>query len=753
MISLNKRTFEEQQLAKNLQLIHNEEKILKELKSDTENALIDAAKENGTSENKINAFSDESSRDSYINRRQHEIDLLVRYQSLETQEKRQSVLKIMEKNPYFARIDFIEDHEDGSLYVGVASLRDDRDEPIVVDWRSPIANLYYESELGPTYYESLGEKINVVLTLKRQFKITNGKLISLVDTSETIHDDFLLEILDETSNNHMKNIVATIQKTQNAIIRNTTSQVMMIEGIAGSGKTSALLQRVAYLLYTHRNWLDPKQVLLFSPNHLFSEYIAEVLPSLGENQIPTATFMSYFQQLLPDYHVVKRSQLENDFLAGKKSSASQLKASFDLVGLMTSYLEKIQAVGPLFNDLKIRGEVKISKQQIRQYYQDANPLLPIHQRLALLQTKLSKKLGGLLKDEQKKQWVRDAVQEKMDELYSGNYALNDDGQNENKLRRDFSQKIVRHYFKKIKRQINNFTFIAFPKQYVHFLSLVPETLYTQFGFTPESFQDELDQIKARFKENTILQEDAALFLLLMRNMMPLYIGQKARFIFIDEMQDVTPIEAVLLRELHPEANFTFCGDLNQQIFGNPTLVTELVDIFPERRIQNYQLTTSYRSTAEIMAFAESFLHNPMATDAPRHGTQPTLVFQKELAGLRDALITATRAPHSNQIERQAIITKSTAEAIALAESLADSGLDFQLITDENDFFKRSLVILPAFLAKGLEFDEVFLFNISDTTYTNESDRLLLYTMITRGMHHVSCFILGEKLPFNVATPA
>lgn len=744
---MTNRTFEEHQLAQSLRLIHEEQRLLKELKEDTESLLIDAAKENGASENKINAFSDESSRDSYMNRRQHEIDLLVRYQTLETQEKRQGVLKIMAKNPYFARIDFNEDEEDNRLYVGVASLRDDQDEPLVVDWRSPIANLYYESELGPTFYESLGEKINVTLTLKRQFKITNGQMISMVDTSETIHDDFLLEILDENSNNHMKNIVATIQKSQNAIIRNTDSQVMMIEGIAGSGKTSALLQRVAYLLYTHRNWLDPQHVLLFSPNHLFSEYIAEVLPSLGENQIPTATFLSYFQSLLKNYHVVKLSQAETEFLAGHKSSASQLKASLELAPLLKAYLKKIQNVGPLFNDLKVRGEIKISRQQIRQYYLEANPLLPIHQRLALLQTKLNKKLGGLLKDEQKKQWVKDAVQDKMDELYSGNYQLNDDDQNEKKLRRDFGQKIVRHYFKKIKRQINEFTFIAFAKQYLHFLSQIPTSLTAAFGFTPASYQAELEAIKQRFKAGEILQEDAALFLLLLKNLAPFYVPQKARFIFIDEMQDVTPIEAELLKELHPEANFTFCGDLNQQIFGNPTLVTNLAAIFPERRLQNYQLTTSYRSTAEITAFAESFLKDPLATDAPRHGEAPTVIFGAEHETLRDALVAAAKLPRGAQIERQAIITKTTAEAQALAASLADSDLDFQLITDENDFFKRSLVILPVFLAKGLEFDEVFLYGISAATYNEDADRLLLYTMITRGMHRVTCLVLGDVLPF------
>ncbi len=169
----------------------------------------------------------------------------------------------MEDNPYFARIDFKEETDAETLYLGIASLRDLSEETIVIDWRAPIANLYYEGEIGPAFYETDTEKINVELLLKRQFKILDGKIISMVDTSEVINDDFLLEILDDASSAHMKNIVSTIQKAQNAIIRDTTSQVMLIEGIAGSGKTSALLQRIAFLLYHNRKWLDAENVLLF----------------------------------------------------------------------------------------------------------------------------------------------------------------------------------------------------------------------------------------------------------------------------------------------------------------------------------------------------------------------------------------------------------------------------------------------------------------------------------------------------------
>lgn len=749
---MSQRELEMQQLQATLALISQEEATLQALKAQHQAAFLNASLENGSSENKINAFSQESLWESYFARRDHEQDLLIRYHTAEAQGKRLTTLKVMKKNPYFARIDFLEDQEKNKLYLGIASLRDEADETIVVDWRSPIANLYYESQLGKTFYVAQNEKIKVELLLKRQFKIANGQLLSMVDTSDTINDDFLLDILEENSSNHMKNIVATIQKAQNEIIRNTQSHVMLIEGIAGSGKTSALLQRVAYLLYTHRNWLKTNQVLLFSPNHLFSEYIAEVLPSLGESQIPTETFVSYFQQLLPQFALTRKTVAEREFLAGEKSVFSQLKADLALLPLLENYLKKITPMGPLFLDLKIKGDVVLSKEKIRQYYQETNELLPLYQRISLLQTKLYKKLGGLAKDEEKKPWVKEALQEKLQKLFENNPQMNDDHGTLQKLRRKLTTSIVQKHFKKVKRQIDAFSFVAFNRQYLHFISTLPEEFLAQFAISPSLLKEELQNLKNRFKNRELLLEDAPLFLLLKKRLAPFYPENKARFIFVDEMQDVTPLEALVLKELHETANFTFCGDLNQQIFGNPTLVTEMAHIFPDKNISHYQLTTSYRSTAEITSFAESFLKTTTKTDAPRHGKKPRLIFKDDPQDLANELIQALKNLPENHDSRLAILTKTTAEAEKLGKILSQTSLNYQVILNEEDYFKRKIVILPAFLAKGLEFDSVFCYGISTENFNEDSDRLILYTMITRGMHEVTLFIAGKKLPFRTFFP-
>lgn len=737
---MTQKNLEIKHLEHTLSLIKAEERHIQDVLKNNQQVFKEASLANGDKENRVNAFSQESLWESYFARRDHEQQLLIQYHSQEALEKRANTLKVMEKNPYFARIDFTEEEEFTSLYIGIASLRNEKEDTFVVDWRSPIANLYYESELGPTFYESQKEKLYVNLILKRQFKIKDGKLLSLVDTSETIHDDFLLEILDENSSNQMKNIVATIQKAQNAIIRDTDSQVMMIEGIAGSGKTSALMQRIAYLLYTHREWLKPEQVLLFSPNHLFSEYIAEVLPSLGESQIPTKTFSTYFHELLPQFTIVKQVSQE-EFLQGKKSATTSLKASLAILPYLTNYLEKITPVGPLFTNLKIKGETILAKEQIRRYYQETNHLLPLYQRIALLQTKLLKKIGGLKKDEQKKQWVKDALEEKLQEIYSANPNLSDDNQNLGKLNQKIAKQIVNRHFKKIMRQIESYSYVAFNRQYLHFLSTLPTSLLEKFAISPKDFQGDLKQIKENFQQRQLSIADAPLFVLLRKSLAPFYPEKKARFIFIDEMQDVTPLEALVLKELHENGNFTFCGDLNQQIFGNPTLVTEVKTIFPDKKLSHYQLTTSYRSTGEIMDFAESFLLEKKSLAAPRNGQKPSVYFATD-ASLKEKLLKSL--PEKKNI-RRAILTKTIQDAKDVYELLKND-LDLQLIIEEDDYFKRSLVVMPAYLAKGLEFDEV-IGVIDEKEFTTDADRLVLYTILTRGMHQLELFVKGNKLPF------
>ena len=345
-----------------------------------------------------------------------------------------------------------------------------------------------------------------------------------------INDDFLLEILDDASSAHMKNIVSTIQKAQNAIIRDTQSKVMLIEGIAGSGKTSALLQRIAFLLYHNRKWLEAENVLLFSPNHLFSDYISTVLPSLGESGVPTQTFKSYLEQLVPEFTLLEEDQQEAGFLSGDKDLVKTLKSSLTLIDHIDAYIETITNYGPLFRDMKINGRTILSKESIRTWYQETNELLPLHQRISLLQTKLLKKLGGLQKDETRQQWVKDLAEEQLQELYATDPNLEYTEQKERSLRKKLANQIVKKRFRRIYRGIMNYQFVNITKQYLHFIQTIPEIVLAKNHISPQMWQEHAMRLKENLRQRYLQQEDAVLFFLLMRKVYPVSATQKARYI-------------------------------------------------------------------------------------------------------------------------------------------------------------------------------------------------------------------------------
>ncbi|MEG1503298.1 MAG: RNA polymerase recycling motor HelD [Enterococcus sp.] len=750
---MNAREYEQEHVQQTSALIQQELTFLDRQKQETKTKFDTNMRENA--EQKIQAGSFEALADTMAETRQHETELLMRYQTLASQEKRQKVLRLMEENPYFARIDFKEDQEAETLYLGIASLRDTQEETIVIDWRAPIANLYYEGTLGQTSYEAHDAIIPIELLLKRQFKIREGNILSMVDTSEAINDDFLLEILDEASSNHMKNIVATIQRSQNEIIRDTRSKVLVVEGIAGSGKTSALLQRVAYLLYHNRKWLENDQVLLFSPNHIFSDYISTVLPSLGESGIPTETFKTFLAALLPNYQIHTEESHEEVFLSGQDDRVLRAKSSFLIVQELYKYIERITGFGPLFRDLKLKDKVLISKKQIRNWYQEANPELPMYQRMQLLQTKLLKKLGGLEKDEMKKDWAKKAADELVDAVFVNNPDMEDSEKAERRLRRQMTQKVVRKKMRPLRRQINRFGFVNYAKQYLHFLQNVPTSLLTHYQLTEENWKTMLEELMADFKRKDLSLEDGTLLFLLMKSIHPMDVQQKARFIFIDEMQDFSPAQVALLRHLYPKATYTLCGDLNQKVFGNESMVHSLAQIFPDESLTHFELTTSYRSTEEITNFANQFLTQENRVElTARVGDLPSIYYTNDTRQMIDGLIREIdETKEAARYWRTAIIAKTVEECQALYDQLSAEQKDqVQLLTDEEDFMKKNLTIIPTYLAKGLEFDRVFAWNISPENYYTEQDKLILYTVCTRAMHELNLLVIGKQSPLLDTIP-
>ncbi len=320
-------------------------------------------------------------------------------------------------SPYFGRIDIQDEgfSDTDKLYIGTASLIDQDGEFLIHDWRAPISSVYYNGTLGKVSYQTPNGQQNTKLLKKRQFQIKDGKIINLFDTNETVGDELLQKELSSKSPEAMKNIVATIQREQNDIIRDTKSDLLVVQGVAGSGKTSALLQRIAFLLYHSRNDLNAEQILLFSPNLLFSNYIKEVLPSLGEHNMRQVTLAKFFSQRMEGMQVQTLfNRFENQEL---NTGIHEFKGSQKFINNIDDYLQNLKPQDIIFTDIHFQGETYFSKDEIQKIYGGLNQNLPLADKLLKTKNTLIKQLKQRIKAEINSKWVADRLDSLSDEQY------------------------------------------------------------------------------------------------------------------------------------------------------------------------------------------------------------------------------------------------------------------------------------------------------------------------------------------------
>ncbi|HWJ80221.1 MAG TPA: RNA polymerase recycling motor HelD, partial [Niallia sp.] len=331
-----------------------------------------------------------------------------------------STLNKLQNSPYFGRIDFKEKGEEvESIYIGITSFMDKNNEEFYIyDWRAPISSIYYDYSPGPASYKTPTEIIEGDLLLKRQFIIREGKLINLFDTGVTIGDDLLLEVLGNNASSMMKSIVATIQKEQNQIIRNEKSRILLVQGVAGSGKTSAALQRVAYLLYKHRESLKSDNIMLFSPNPLFNSYVSTVLPELGEENMRQSTFYEYLNSRIGKGYQVEDSFSPLEYLLTgtneeertKRLQGIEYKSSLAFKQKIDAYVEKLIQDGMVFKDIKFRNKVFISKEEWMRKFYELDKQISIPNRLQLLLEWAQKEMKKHARAERKQKWVDDEIE-------------------------------------------------------------------------------------------------------------------------------------------------------------------------------------------------------------------------------------------------------------------------------------------------------------------------------------------------------
>jgi len=683
---------------------------------------------------------------------------------------RQRTLKRLMQSPYFGRIDFREASDPSAepIYLGIASLLDEREEQFLVyDWRAPISSLYYDSAPGPAAYETPNGTVSGEITCKRQYVIRDGQLFHLFDTGVTIGDELLQEVLGKQADAQMKSIVATIQKDQNRIIRNEHSRLVIVSGAAGSGKTSAALQRIAYLLYRYRKTLRAEQIVLFSPNSLFNSYVSTVLPELGEENMQQTTFQDYAEHRLGSTFGLEHplAQMEYVLTAMEESGYAErlegirFKTSPRFMRAIDDYAALLKDGGIQFRPVVFRDRVLISAGRIREQFYSPGSSLSIPNRMNLVARWLLSELKKLERLERTRPWIEDELELLDKDAYVAVYqelrrknrftenTFNDYGREQELL----SSKIVKKAFSPLRAFIRELQFIDATATYRQlFADFALASTFLREDEQPLHWHAICTQTVERLDRGELTCEDTPPFLYLLEKLEGFQTNNVVRHVFIDEAQDYSPFQFALLQRLFPRARMTVLGDWNQAIYAHAygrSSFEAIASLYEPEQAETFVLTKSYRSTGPIVAFTRQLVEGGERIEPfQRPGRKPSVTVVRDpeaLAGRIAARIGRLQADGHQAI---AVITKTAEEAQEAYLSLRDK-LDIHRVGTRATSYETGALIIPAYLAKGVEFDAVLLYDASAARYHRENERKLFYTACTRAMHELHLYSVGAVSPF------
>lgn len=610
------------------------------------------------------------------------------------------------KSPYFGKVvvDFLDNEPKESFYIGTANFTDDADENLVYDWRSPIAELFYNNMIGPSSYTVRQNKIDTVIKERRQFLLERDRLVKFFDTSVAIQDDVLLEVLGQDETNEMKAITATIQSEQNTIIRDVKSQNILVNGVAGSGKTSAIMQRIAYLLYLYRDTMTSDDLLILSPNHRFIDYISNVLPSLGERNPLNLTIIQLVSQLSAE-------EIEGEEAYFKRITGENVSEQTERLR-SKKFIDNLKQSDPLFLDhpnfirgLTKNGKTVLSKKTIEKIYEK----VPAHPKLIDRLQATKKALMSEWKNHLLKQAKSPAVQNQV-------LSLTEDRQLElfGKLISDdseqsivaYARKLLQKKYRKITRQIEE---MAWVDEHQLFERIYEKRYGSAYAWQPTRTVDE------------------AVIILAIRHLLVEKVNVPAfRYLLIDEVQDYTLAQLGLLIELFPKTHFTLVGDENQAIFNSSTTFADIMRCFDDYHlpIHRYDLRNSYRSSGAITELFKTYAVDQEKIDIVSIRPQGKEPEYRSFRSSEELLKILAEILVSLKGEKAAVITQTEEETQMLQESIK-----------KNSYGLENCQIIPLSLAKGLEFDHVILY-----PFENDGDeqrrRRQMYTAISRGMKSI-----------------
>jgi len=667
-------------------------------------------------------------------------------------------MQLAAKKPYFTRIDFTEKGgSENTYYIGkYGVLRTDTLDVEVVDWRAPVANLYYSGQIGPLKYEAPDGEVEGELTLKRQFGIENGELLSIFDADLVTQDAYLQSALGAMSGDRLREIVTTIQAEQNYVIRYPLGRTLVVQGVAGSGKTTIALHRIAYLLYTYQEKLRPEHMVILAPNPLFLNYIAQVLPDLGVENVRQTTFVrlidDWLEGALPAIDLSDR--LERVYAMDSAelnifSRALTYKGSADMERRLLRWLDEFEenfvpAEGLAFGPVRL-----YTHEELRQFLLVDEKPFPLKRRLAEFKKQLKLRATGAANSINN--WYKAECERRVAQIRETVPDRAERARRVDKLETSLAERL-----KQTKALVTKFvkdTLDSFPP-------MEPARLYEMFwrdqlengvrGDARLAAEHTLARIEAKLP---LESEDVAPIAMIAARTLELK-RQDIRHVVIDEAQDFSPLEISLLQKIARSASFTIVGDLMQGISGYRGLSDwrELTDGVFDGKATRHDLVTSYRNTIEIMSIAIRVMRNrPMPGQAEarpvlRHGEEPQFIpvaDEKERLNSIRALIARWKG---EGIANIAVIARSRALLSILEPTLSvEFGAKILDLNDEN--YSGGILLAPADSVKGLEFDGVILAGASETDFPDRDlDSRLLYVCLTRALHKLAVLHDGRVTP-------
>jgi len=687
------------------------------------------------------------------------------------------------KQPYFGRVDFRE-YRRGleSFYIGKFGLGDfTLGEEKVIDWRAPIADLYYSGTYGDVYYIAPQGVINGQLNLKRKYLIKDGELLNAFDEGineiilnsgniegNALVDEFLRINLEESTSSKLKDVVSTIQKEQNEVIRAEKNKPLILQGSAGSGKTTVALHRLAYLLYKYKGKINGEDILVIAPNKLFLDYISEVLPDLGIDNVKQCTFEEFASEIIgikgkfisKDKKLAEIMELEESW--GKDGSeenliisSSKFKGSGEFKTLLDRYLGLLEIEDIKVEDIKVQDYSLFDAIEIKRLYSKDMVNLPLNCRKSEIKRYLSLKLNEKIK----------AIQGRIDFNYQ--YLVS----REKKLSSDSIErrsKLTKLYDERDKKKKN--IIIESKKSFEEYFSSWMHHgvlgMYMELFSNNESLEKvTLNKIPTKLSEHIIKEmmnnnkekiidsDDLSAILYLKLKIDGVEEKYKYKHIAIDEAQDYSILQFSILKDLSVNNSMTIVGDIGQGIYyykGVKDFEKVISEIFKGEA--NYViLSQSYRSTVEIINFANIVLKKQRNNIKPaipvlRHGRSPEVYKfsnANEFACLMDKVVSEVKGINKKSI---AIIGKTYSQCKKINDIMKKySAEKWELVKESDKKIKLDRIIIPSYMTKGLEFDCTVVYNCNKENYNNsELDKKILYVVLTRALHLEYVFYKDEK---------